>query len=507
VIDMPESGLMNGGSNIWSSLGSGGTATTRIKLTQQCVNPQISYYQHKSSDETISGSYFILDASGKKLSSTWPRTLCYCKDCWCISDRHMGVTMEADTYYHLGFYNSPGGDMSGPACYADSNARTVGIATFDSPRSANGAGYTLPGSNSAGRGYQCRWRVDCSVNDIEMPFANVRHGGNHIWGKIGSGGTATTRVTLNKDCPNPLIAYQQHKDADETISGSYFIMDNAGSKVLAKTEGKTRCYGKGVWCPDDRFYGVTLKADTPYHLGFLNNPAGDMSGPVCYPDTNTRTVDTTVYSAKFDDPRSTSSNYGTPRLPPNSQYSESCRWKLNCGGVGAVMPYSGLMNGGSNIWSTLGSGGTATTRIKLTQQCVNPLIAYYQHKNADESISGSYFIMDASGKKLGNTKGKTLCFCKDCWCPDARIPITMEPGTYYHLGFYNNPGGDMSGPACYSDSNARTVGIATFDSPRSANGAGYTLPGSNGAGNYQCRWMIDCQADGQGNGYPSYHGR
>jgi len=282
-------------------------------------------------------------------------------------------------------------------------------------------------------------------------------------------------------------------------------MDGAGSTVVAHTEGKTRCFGKGVWCPDERFYGVTLQANTHYHLGFLNRPTGDMSGPSCYRDQTSRTVDTTVYRATFDDPRSTSSAT-SPVVPGSNPTGESCRWKLNCGGPGAVMPYSGLMNGGSNIWSSLGNGGTATTRVILTQTCINPLIAYYQHKDADETISGSYFIMDSSGtSKLASTPGRTLCFCKDCWCPaDRFLGVTLDAGTHYHLGFYNSPSGDMSGPACYNDQSARTVGIATFDQPRSANGVGYAVPSSNSAGgSRQCRWMIDCQGEGQGMGFPT----
>ena len=106
----------------------------------------------------------------------------------------------------------------------------------------------------------------------------------------------------------------------------------------------------------------------------------------------------------------------------------------------------------------------------------------------------------------GHTKGRTLCYCKDCWCPADRLPLTLEANTHYHLGFYNDPSGDMSGPACYNDESARTVGIATFDDPRSQNGVGYTLPSANHGGSKQCRWMIDCQAVGQGIGYPAIHG-
>jgi hypothetical protein len=61
-------------------------------------------------------------------------------------------------------------------------------------------------------------------------------------------------------------------------------------------------------------------------------------------------------------------------------------------------------------------------------------------------------------------------------------------------GFSNSPTGDMSGPSVYTDTQSRTIGIATFDAPRvNPNAAqSLTLPSSSQAASWQPQWMLDC---------------
>lgn len=506
TIQMPADGTVNGNANggdIWNGF-DGGTATTRVKLSHICKNPLIAYHQHSTADETISGSYFILDEMGNKLGATAGQTLCFCKNCWCTDDRFTGLVLQADTWYHLGFSNNPTGDMSGPSCYRDANARTVtsnGVtAVFDDPRKGL-VGQTLPTTPS---NQQCRWMIDCSVDEIEMPPQGTHNGGTTIWSSIGTGGLATTKVRLSQECANPLIAYHQHETSDESISGSYFITDSTGNKLVESEKGKQLCFCKGCWCPNDRFYGFTMAANTDYHFGFLNVPNGDMSGPSCYDDLDTRVVDNGIMTATFSDPRDNAGDVypaTSAYLPRASGTGKQCRWKLSCGGPGVYLPLSGSVNGNVNgaMWASIGSGGTATTRVELSATCANPMIAYYQHVTADEQISGIYFIADDTASKTvlaQSSVGKIQCFCKDCWCPDERFTgLTLEAGVKYHLGFYNNPAGDMSGPACYTDTNARTVTFgnmqATFDDPRDTTPGSLSVPVSSSHGQ-QCRWLIDC---------------
>ncbi len=162
-----------------------------------------------------------------------------------------------------------------------------------------------------------------------------------------------------------------------------------------------------------------------------------------------------------------------------------------------VMPSTGTTDGfsaGSRPWSALNGGGRAVTRIILTQDCQNPLLALYQHVTADTSIQGSYYITDASGATLASSSFATYSGCHDCWLGHAtRLSMTMSAGTYYYLGFQNGTGGDMSGPSVYEDANARTVGIATFDDPRADKPGGTPRGLPSTTVSWQNRWKVDCQ--------------
>ena len=146
------------------------------------------------------------------------------------------------------------------------------------------------------------------------------------------------------------------------------------------------------------------------------------------------------------------------------------------------------------------SGGSATTRVTLSEPCAKPEIAYHQHSGSDSSLNGMYFILDEAGRVLAQTSPNAdLCNqdgCSssgDCWCPDGQLNMVMQAGTYYHIGYMNNPSGDMNGPSSYGDRNTRTIGIATFDDPRYDATAGQTTPHlSSTTANWQAQWRISC---------------
>jgi hypothetical protein len=159
------------------------------------------------------------------------------------------------------------------------------------------------------------------------------------------------------------------------------------------------------------------------------------------------------------------------------------------------MPAGGTINGyseGTTPWSAINSGGgRAVTRITLTESCENPELALFQHANSDTSIQGAYYITDGNGTVLDETSYETYSGCNNCWLPhNQRLSVTLAVNTFYFVG-YMNQGGDMSGPSVYEDSSARTVGIATFDSPFSDLVATVGLPPT--AVNWQNRWRIDCE--------------
>jgi hypothetical protein len=136
-----------------------------------------------------------------------------------------------------------------------------------------------------------------------------------------------------------------------------------------------------------------------------------------------------------------------------------------------------------------------TTRVLLTQACVNPTISIHQHSSSDSSIYGSYYITDASGTVLEFSAFERHEGCNDCFLtPTTLSNLTLEANTTYHLGFQNDSSHcDMSGPSVYTDSSARTVGVATFDDPRmdQPNNLNRGLPSSTAS--WQNRWQLVCQ--------------
>jgi len=159
------------------------------------------------------------------------------------------------------------------------------------------------------------------------------------------------------------------------------------------------------------------------------------------------------------------------------------------------MPAAGTVDGfAAGPWATLNNGGRAATRLQLTQSCVDPQIALFQHPTADTSIYGSYYLMDASGTVLASSAFQTYSGCNNCWLPHpGRLSVTLASGQIYWIAFANGVGfGDMSGPSIYQDSNSRTVGIATFDLPRADDPNSNVLGLPANTATWQNRWRIDC---------------
>jgi len=159
------------------------------------------------------------------------------------------------------------------------------------------------------------------------------------------------------------------------------------------------------------------------------------------------------------------------------------------------MPATDTVDGYSGgAWGSMNGDGRIASRIVLTQACVNPELAFYQHGSADTTIQGSYYVMDSSGTVLAYSDYQTMGSCNDCWHPHpGRLAVTIEAGTTYYLGFQNTAG-DMSGPSIYEDADARTVDIATFDDPRADQPGTSTNRGlATTPAGWQHRWRVDCE--------------
>ena len=160
TIEMPEAGTVQGYSEYWKCEGDMRT-TTRITLTSSCVNPTISIHQYVNSDNSIYGAYYVMSEVGDILASSPFKTHQGCSNCFLTPTKLAGVTLKANTYYHLGFQNDASKcDMSGPSVYTDSSSRTVGPATFDQPRMDQPGALNL-GLPSNFAGWQNRWQVLC----------------------------------------------------------------------------------------------------------------------------------------------------------------------------------------------------------------------------------------------------------------------------------------------------------------------------------------------------------
>jgi hypothetical protein len=160
TIEMPASGTVQGYSSYWNCTGHMRT-TTRILLTQGCDQPTISIHQNAGSDTSIYGSYYITDDSGTVLEFSPFETHAGCNDCFLTPTTMATLSLQPNTYYHLGFQNDSNScDMSGPSVYVDSNSRTVGIATFDNPR-MDQPGNLNRGLPSSVSSWQNRWQLTC----------------------------------------------------------------------------------------------------------------------------------------------------------------------------------------------------------------------------------------------------------------------------------------------------------------------------------------------------------
>ena len=158
------------------------------------------------------------------------------------------------------------------------------------------------------------------------------------------------------------------------------------------------------------------------------------------------------------------------------------------------MPANGAVQGYSEYWKCSGDMRT-TTRVLLTQACKNPTISIHQHESSDTSIYGSYYVTNEAGVILQFSPFETHSGCNNCFLTPTKMQgVTLEPLTYYHLGFQNDASKcDMSGPSVYVDNNSRTVDIATFDQPRmdTPNNLNRGLPGNFAS--WQNRWQLICE--------------
>ena len=151
------------------------------------------------------------------------------------------------------------------------------------------------------------------------------------------------------------------------------------------------------------------------------------------------------------------------------------------------MPESGSIMGYSGYWTCSGAERT-TIRVNLTQDCLNPTIAIYQHASADVRFMDritSWMKTAMSWGQPSKPTGDNLSG-NGGWCTLQYFSgLSLYANTDYHFGFQNGLGQcDMSGPAIYPDANSRTVGIATFDDPRYDNPNANTrgLPSSSASG-------------------------
>ena len=160
---MPEAGTVNGYSNYWKCSGNMRT-TTRVKLSESCTNPTISIHQYNQGDTSIQGSYYVTSDNGDILAFSPLRLIA---DVQIVPHptQLAGITLNANTYYHLGFQNdSSACDMCCPSVYPDNATRSVGIGsstTLDGPTRK-----PQPRSPGNSANWQNRWLLKGVGDDL-----------------------------------------------------------------------------------------------------------------------------------------------------------------------------------------------------------------------------------------------------------------------------------------------------------------------------------------------------
>ena len=369
-------------------------------------------------------------------------------------------------------------------------------------------------------------------------------GGNR-WDDLNRGGAVSSRLSLRMTCFDPQVAIWQHtRAADDSLSGTYYLMDEAGN-LMAQTRGEEDLCGcKHCWCWGARFIGIRLVAGSKYHVGFWNNPQGDMDAPGILTNNHSNTIG----PATFDQPRLESRLsaagwiVGGPRLPGTPSLWQHV-WALDCGAAynpsPPVPPTSppaspsppppsrpppathvvdqfamnvvGAVSGwGDNRWDALAGGGAISVRVKISLDCFSPRIAIHMSGMAtDDTLAGRYFLTDQSGVVLASTAANSnLCGCRDCWCWDERFShLLLARETHYHLGFINDPQGAppyhrMRAPSIFADTDRRVVvdsndhAFVIFDEPQFAwrhEFASDPLVLPSHAAIWQTAWAIDCE--------------
>ena len=97
---MPSAGTTNRYTDgYWvGTMGSGGSATSRVTLSEPCAKPEIAYHQHSGSDSSLNGMYFILRRRGRKSCPDKLLTQICAIKYGCLSSETAGVPMVSSTW-------------------------------------------------------------------------------------------------------------------------------------------------------------------------------------------------------------------------------------------------------------------------------------------------------------------------------------------------------------------------------------------------------------------------
>ena len=291
--------------------------------------------------------------------------------------------------------------------------------------------------------------------------------------------SSSTNTTIDGDCDGTTTAL----DCDDTDAASTYVEDDEDCDGTLTADDCDDTSATSTIVADDADCDGTVTAD--------DCDDGDSGSNIVADDAD---CDGYLTASDCND-NDASINPGATETNGDSTDSDCDGFDDLQGFSGTIeMPASGTVQGYNSYWKCTGDMRT-TTRVLLTQSCVNPTISIHQHAQADTSIYGSYYITDASGTILEFSTFETHGGCNDCFLTPTEMPnLTLQSNTYYHLGFQNEANScDMSGPSVYVDTNARTVGVATFDDPR------MDQPGNLNRGlpsttpSWQNRWQLSCQ--------------
>ncbi len=315
--------------------------------------------------------------------------------------------------------------------------------------------------------------------------------------------------TVTVDCDQPIGFVDNADDCDDADPASTIVPDDGDCDGTLTADDCDDADDASTIVAEDGDCDGALTADDcddADPASTIVAEDGDCDGAITAEDCDDADPTSTTLATDFDcdtwltaddcDDTNPSVFPGAPEIPGDGIDSDCDGFDdpQNFSGI-IEMTSSGMVNGFSGgPWGPLNGGGRAVSRVILTQACVNPQLALYQHPDGDTSIQGAYFVLDEAGNELDSTAFQTYSGCSDCWLPHpGRLSVTMAAGTNYWIGLANGSGGDMCCPGIYNDATPRTEGIATFDSPRADKPAtpAVGLPATSVS--WQNRWRIDCE--------------